>query len=81
MWDFVSLMQNKQIYLSYSKSYQIKAKKQKVYLLVRYANRLICIFININENLRNVRKSQKKIRYEPTKLPTCMYQFLTIVDY
>ena len=57
---FRFLNANKQIYLSYTKSYQIKSMAQKYYLLVQYANRLICIFININENIRIVRKSQKK---------------------
>ena len=36
-----------------------KVRYQPFYLLIRYANCLIIIFMNINENIRNERKSWK----------------------
>ena len=39
-----------------------------VYLVDRYANYLISIFMNINENLRNERKILKESRGVTTKL-------------
>ena len=39
--------------------YQTEAKIPTFYLLIRYANYLIVIFMNINENIRNERKSWK----------------------
>ena len=47
--------------------------------MVRYANRLFYIFVNIYENIRNERKIIEKLRYVPTKLH--IYQLLTILDY
>ena len=41
--------------------YQKDAKVQTFYLLIRYANFLIIIFMNINENIRNERKSWKTL--------------------
>ena len=41
--------------------YQTKAKTPTFYLLIRYANYLVVIFMNINENIRNERKSWKTL--------------------
>ena len=37
--------------------YQIYAKVKSFYLMIKYANYQIIIFMNINENIRNERKS------------------------
>ena len=47
--------------------------------LNRYTNYLICILMNINENIQNKRKMVEKIRRIPTKLP--LHQLLTILSY
>ena len=52
IFQFVIALENKTWY-------QTDAKIQTFYLLIRYANYLIIIFININENIRNARKSWK----------------------
>ena len=36
---------------------------------VRYANLLICIFMNIYENIKKQRKNAEKLRDIPTKYP------------
>ena len=41
--------------------HQTDAKIQTFYLLMRYANYLVIIFMNINENIRNERKSWKTL--------------------
>ena len=41
--------------------YQTEAKIPYFYLLIRYANYLIVIFVNINEDIRNERKSWKTL--------------------
>ena len=41
--------------------YQTVAKIPTFYLLIRYANYLIVIFMNINKNIRNERKSWKTL--------------------
>ena len=49
--------------------YQPNTKIPNFYPLIRYANYLIIIFIYINENIRNYRKSLKSINEDvPTKL-------------
>ena len=48
--------------------YQINAISLVLYSMVRYADYLIYIFINIYGNIRNERKSWKK-GDKPTKLP------------
>ena len=47
--------------------------------LNRYTNYLICILMNINENIRNKGKMVEKLRHIPTKLP--LHQLLTILSY
>ena len=51
------------------------------YLVVRYANRLICIFMNIlvNENIWNERKITEKIMCVRTKF--LIHKLLTILDH
>ena len=41
--------------------YQTEAKIPTFYLMIRYANYLVVIFMNINENIRNERKSWKTL--------------------
>ena len=41
----------------YKTWYQIYAKVQPFYLMIKYVNDLNIIFMNINENIRNERKS------------------------
>ena len=43
-------------FLEYVSLYQIKLKTQFFSQMDRYANDLICIYMNINENIINVRK-------------------------
>ena len=50
------------IALVYRIWYLTVAKTQSVYPVVQYANNLIQIFMNINENIGNYRKMQKKLR-------------------
>ena len=45
--------------LEYQTWNQIYAKLQQFYLMIKYANYLIIIFMNINENIRNERISEK----------------------
>ena len=40
------------LFLEHKTWYQIKAKTQDFFPMVRYVNYLICIFMNINENLK-----------------------------
>ena len=42
--------------------------RQRFYLMVEYANYVIVMFININENIRNEKKNHRKIRGVPTKI-------------
>ena len=42
--------------------YQIKAKAMAFYQMVRHANYLICIFMNINENVGKYGKIVKETR-------------------
>ena len=41
------------LFLEHKTWYQIKAKTQTFLPMVRYVNYPICIFMNINENLKN----------------------------
>ena len=45
------------IAIEYQTCYQINAKVDSIYIMIRCANYLIIIFMNINENIRNERKS------------------------
>ena len=45
------------IAIEYQTWNQIYAKVQPFYLMIKYTNYLIITFININENIRNERKS------------------------
>ena len=45
------------ISLEYQTWYPLYAKVQPFYLIIKHAKHLIIIFININENFRNERKS------------------------
>ena len=47
------------IVLEYQKWYEINAKMQPEYIMVLYLNYLIIIFMNIKENIRDMRKSRK----------------------
>ena len=47
--------------------------------MIKYTNYLICILMNINENIRNKRKLVEKLRGIPTKLP--LHQLLTKISY
>ena len=52
-----SLVSRVLLLLEHKTWYQIKAKTQTFHPMVRYVNYLICIFMNINENLKNEVKS------------------------
>ena len=74
------------LHLSRCLSFQTKNRGTKLKLrhwqndqLNRYMNYLICILMNINENIRNERKLVEKLRGTPTKLP--LHQLLTILSY
>ena len=43
--------------------YQMNSELSNVFLTVRYVKHLICIFMNINVNMRNQRKMQKNKGY------------------
>ena len=45
------------IAIEYQTWYQINAKVEPIYMMIRYANYLIIISMNNNENIRNERKS------------------------
>ena len=45
------------IAIEYQTWFQIKAKVEPIYIMISYANYLIIISMNINENIRNERKS------------------------
>ena len=45
------------LFLEHKTWYQIKDKTKTLLPMVRYINYLICIFMNINENLKNEVKS------------------------
>ena len=45
------------LFLEHKTWCQIEAKTHTFLLIVRYINHLICIFMNINENFKNVVKS------------------------
>ena len=45
------------IAIEYQTLYEINAKVEPIYIMIRYANYLIILFMNINENIRNERKS------------------------
>ena len=73
-------------YLSSNSSYNTKFGTKLIlrhiynfYLIVGYANYLIFIFIDVNENIRNKRKIVNKLRGVPTKLP--LSQLLIVLVY
>ena len=55
-----SIVSSVLLFLEHKTWYQIKAKTKTFLPMVRYVNYLICIFININENLKNEVKIIKK---------------------
>ena len=63
----------------YESWYQIKVETLQNDQLNRYTNYLICILMNINENIPNERKLAEKLRGIPTKLP--LHQLLNILSY
>ena len=67
------------IILDSGSTYQIEVETWQNDQLNRYTNYLICIFMNYNENIRNMRKLVEKLRGIPTKLP--LHQLLTILYY
>ena len=46
--------------LDYKTWYQIQAMAYTFYHMVRYTNYLICIFMNINENVKKMRENRNK---------------------
>ena len=63
------------IALEYHTWYQIYAKVQPLYLMIKYTNYLSIIFLNINENIINERKS-----YKTTPISAAMnYKFPNLV--
>ena len=63
------------IAIKYQTWYQINAKVEPIYIMIRYANYLIIIFMNINENIRNERKSKNKmgVIYKTTVISAAIY--------
>ena len=53
---------NKYFFLENLIMYLINAKILQVLVLNRYVNYLICIFININEDIRNKKKNVNNLR-------------------
>ena len=51
-----------QLILEYLTWYHINSSAYQFYLMVGYANYLICIFININENFRTERNIHRRIK-------------------
>ena len=51
------------IAIEYQTWYEINAKVEPIYIMLRYANYLIIISMNINENIKIERKSSKKMEF------------------
>ena len=65
--------------INYQTCYQIKVETLHFNPIVLYTNYLICIFININENIRNKRKMLENLKgctYNITHLSAANYSRL-----
>ena len=66
-------------FLDYQTSYQIKVEKLHFNPIIWYTNYLICIFMNIKENIRNKRKvleNLKGCKYNITHMSAANYSKL-----